>query len=216
MTELNTKATSGADSETSGSDITSDNVSTSGDADSELAALRNHNAKLLKQIKNFSSELNGLKSYKEEKEEKEMLQKEEFTKVIESLKSKITSLKSENEGLKSSIKGAKINSSLLGELSKFGFVDSPETRNAALKLIAKDAISIDPTTDTVIGADNAAKSFYEQYGKLGFFGKKTPGVSNDAPGVNPELDERAAYLKELRAAKTQKELDAVRAKYGKS
>jgi len=203
MSELN-KETSGSDPVTSGAgNVVKDSInSTSGESNANYE-------KLLREKKNTSSALQGakeelesLKRWKADLEEADMLKGKEYEKVIENYKLKLGDSEKKNLELSETIQGSKKNSALLTELKKLGFVDNDKNRQAALKLINRSAMTVDPTTNTILGADDAAKGFLGDYGELGFFGKTTTGTNHDAPSMNINMPKDIGSL-------TRAEIDAM-------
>jgi hypothetical protein len=213
MSESNQEPTSGGNASTSGDAENQNQGSTSGDSGSN----NNAYSKLLREKKNYETQYKELKAWKDEYEEKKLLDEKQYGTVIENLKGEVSRLKDEKKVLSEKIMGGRVNTAILSEAKKLGFNDNEENRKAFLKLIDKGKVAIDPTTDVVIGADEAAKSFYSDYSKLGFFGNKNMGTNQNAPAINTEHDSHIdPYIRELRNCKTQREFDEVRKKYNRS
>lgn len=153
--------------------------------------------------KSLEAELKALK-------EKEMLEKENYKELLKHREEELNQLKTKAQEYELARKRASVNSSLRDELIKLG-VDAKHM-DTALKLIDRDKVMVDEDTGVVIGADMAAKTFYQKNADLGFFKKGTPGVNHNAPDLNVS-DSKEAYKAELAKCKTQAEIEAVMNKY---
>lgn len=176
-------ATSGANTDTSGSESintketekTSDTpleVKLKREKDNVLKAkqlVEGENAKLLARIQELEtlslSEKEQYKTlYEREKEARELVIKE------------LTSHKEKE------VEGKKL-SAIKKELFKLGL--DPKFEEAALKLVDKKSIVVDQATDTIIGADEIAKQFHQNYGSLGFFSKAGSFANHTAAAAGP-------------------------------
>ena len=136
-----------------------------------------------------TSELEKQEQYKElwsQSEEKRKAAEDRFT----SLESKVTD-------------GKKM-SAIRDQLLRRGL--NPEHEKSAFRLMDVNQVMVDPDTGAIIGAEDAAKDFHEQFKSLGFFGHPVPGVSHQATTVNKpqgksldslSKEEIMAKLKEL-------------------
>jgi len=92
--------------------------------------------------------------------------------------------------LKTKIEDTEKKSAIRAELLKRGL--NPQHEQTAFRLMDTKDVFLDQDTGAIIGADHAADAFLENFKDLGFFGRKTPGVSYEAPGakidVNKPLD----------------------------
>jgi hypothetical protein len=150
-----------------------------------------HYDKLLKEKKNAmlaleekEQKLQELTKFKQDAEEAELLKQKQFETVINNLKAEKTKLDSELKAERETTTRARMNTALLSELKKLGFDDNDSNKEAALKLASFKNVTIDPTINAVVGAEDAAKEFYDKFNSLGFFAKKQGGTSNNAPKFN--------------------------------
>jgi len=216
MLESN-KVTSGTNSETSGSEIESSATSgASNDSDTMPKVLE----KALKEKQNtakknleLQAELEAFRAKDRAREEQDLLAKNQHLKVIELREQEVKQLKEKLNNYETREVEGKKSLAILSELKKLGFVDNDINRELALKVFDKNQVEIDPSSQTVLGADLAAKAFYEKYNQIGVFGKKQVGTNHNATigeftGIN-------SYIDELKNCKTQKEFDEIRKKYNK-
>lgn len=213
MDNLN-KVSSGTDTETSGSQYDSDSIEGSTGGEFKKTAYDKHLDKILKEKKNATMALHEAKSKLSEfenrelkLEEEKLLKEKQFETVIENYKKKLTDMESELKNTKTTIQNAKINSAIMTELKKLGFADNETNREIAGKLINRDSVIIDHTTNAVLGADDVAKGFYQKYSNLGLFGSKVFGVNHHAPANNSmetgdfknmKKDELVSFIKGLK------------------
>lgn len=200
----NEKASSGANPETSGSGIELDAAS-SGATEGKTDLV----AKLKKEKDNWKAKAEELLNKQKLAEEESLKAKEQYkvlyenrTKEVEEYKAKLVKIE---DGLKKEAKSKAVEK----ELFKLGL--SPEYSDTVNKLMDWNLVNLDPETNLVIGAEEAAKGFYEKHNALGFFKKTGPGVNHNAPNTGAAPGN--SYDTEIRAAKTQKEIDAVLKKY---
>jgi len=191
MSEL-LKATSGANTSTSGEvNVGESQTSTSGDAKTYDPKFVE---KILKEKKNMAltvaemqAQLESFQRKEAELEESKLIQTKQHEVVISNLKAEREKLANELKNERETVKRARINTAYISELKKLGFIDSESNREAAIKLADLKGIDIDPTTNTVVGVEDGVKSFYEKFGTLGLFEKKSSTTSNAAPGYNKQI-----------------------------
>lgn len=213
MSEL-VQATSGATLTSSAVSEPKESPAASGADDSSTK----HIDKLLKEKQNYAKGLNDVKqkyeqllSEKQQREEQELLNTRQHEKVIELQRSEITELKGTVGSFEKRETEGRKNIAILGELKRLGFVENEVNKDLAMRLFDKGDVEIDPTANIVMGADLAAKTFYDKYHHLGLFGQKTVGVNQDATrGVGQPLtleewrklpvDEQVSRQKEVEEA----------------
>jgi hypothetical protein len=183
MLESN-KTTSGVESVSSGTELESS--ATSG-ASNDSGALLRHNEKLVKENRNYAKGLGEIKEKydalileKRAEEEKKLLETNQHLKVIELIKSEAQELRAKLNNYETREVEGKKSLAILSELKKLGFVDNDVNREIALKMFDKAQVEIDPSTQTVIGADIAAKAFYDKFNSVGVFAKKSVGANHNA------------------------------------
>lgn len=189
MSELN-KASSGADPDSSASGVSNEDQPSSG-GDSNNAAYD----KLLKEKQNHAranldlkAKLLAYEAKEKKRVENELLEKDQHTKLIDIQKKEIEDLNGKITKHEDMLINSRKNSQFLQELKKLGLNENDANKKAALKLFDNSIINVDSETGTVIGADLAAKSFYDEYNHLGLFGKQSVGVNQNAPqGVISKL-----------------------------
>lgn len=182
MSEL--KKESGG-SEPISSAVGESNESTTSSAVSDSAT--KHIDKLLKEKQNAMKGLGEVKVENEQLketikgyQEKDLLETQQHEKIIDLQKQEITGLKGELGNYQTRECEGRKGLAIMSELKKLGFVDNDSNRDIAMKLFNKDNVEIDPTSNVVLGADMAAKAFYDKYHTLGLFGKKQPGTNQQA------------------------------------
>lgn len=176
MSELN-QATSGAAASTSGDvNVGGTSNSTSGEAENPK-----HNEKLLKEKRNAMLALEEANKKIAAYEEAEMLKNKQTDQLLASYKEKLAKVETDLKQEREVIKKARINTAFLSELKKFGFVDNDANKEAAIKLASFKNVDVEPTSNTVIGVDEEAKTFYEKFSSLGLFEKRSSTTSNAAP-----------------------------------
>lgn len=198
MSDTNT-ATSGAKSDTSGSDESQ--ASTSGGVSGTSDKL---SAKLMKEKENWKSKALELEQKLNEVTESELKAKENYKQLYEVEKTSKESLKKELESFKEKDKSLKVNSAIVKELYKFGL--APEYAETALKLFDRNAVNLDPDTQVVVGAEEAAKVFHEKHAGLNFWKKAGTGVNQNGFVGNTQ------QTKELRKMTLEEKYEALRRK----
>ncbi len=181
----NKQVTSGTNTEVSDS-VAQNEYSTSGETTQKTAY-----EKLLREKKNASlalqqarDKLTEYEAFKAQVEEEKMLKEKQYEQLLENYKKKLQDTEGELGNMKKTIESAKKNTAILNELKKLGFVDNDSNREVALKLVNSSVATLDPQTNVVLGADEAAKEFYQKFNSLGLFGKSTSGVNHQAPKLN--------------------------------
>lgn len=183
---MSKESTSGDNTGTSGS-VNPGNKDTSGSktypADF-VEKLKGEKENLVKSVSELRGELESLKANQQTREQQELEQKQEYKRLYEAEKQRLEGLMKEHTGLKDQINQAKLNSSIRSELVKLGLDEAH--LEAALRLVDRKLVNIDPGTQVVVGADEAAKQFHAQYSTLGFFKKATATANHAAPkSVSP-------------------------------
>ncbi len=131
----------------------------------------------------LEQELEALKKEKQSREEADLQAQNKFKELYEAQKARAESIEKELSSTRETIVEGKKNTAIRTELVKLGF---DETHiESAFKLLDKKMVAYDQSTGTVVGADEAAKAFHQNYGSLGFFKKQTPGANHQAPGGQP-------------------------------
>lgn len=195
------KATGGAESTSGAVDELKDSVVAEDPSGAGETVPRKLFEKVLREKKNNSTELKHLKAWKESVEQEKMLEREEHIKVIDLLRQENEKLKGEKLSYEKQKAEAKKSASIISELKKLGFADNESNREIALKLFDKENVEIDTATNVVIGADMAAKAFYDKYNSLGIFSKKPAGTSSHAPNMlNNSLAKSVSEMNEKEKA----------------
>lgn len=196
------KATGGAALSTSGdNELGGDSNNATSGAQLKSAEQKQYE-KLLKEKKNAmlaleekENQLNELIKYKQEKEEAELLKTKQYETLISTYKDKLSKAEIDLKAEKELNSRSRINSAFLSELKKLGFVENESNKEAALKLASFKSVVVDPTINSVVGAEEEAKEFLEKFSHLGFFEKKTGGISNTAPKYNLNLGDKPDITK---------------------
>lgn len=177
---MNKESTSGDNGATSGAaDSGKTDTSGSGTYPAEFVSkLKTEKENLAKALAAMRDELASVKTEKQTREQQELEQKQEYKRLYEAEKQRLEGLNKEYTGLKDQINQGKLNSALRSELVKLGLDE--QHLEAALRLVDRNIVNIDPGTQVVVGADEAAKQFYSQYSSLGFFKKQTTVANHTA------------------------------------
>lgn len=180
-----TNATSGAKGSTSGEPVVKETSTSGGETYPKdfVEKLRKEKENLSKAVSSMQEQLTALQKEKQSKEETDLQSQNKFKELYEAHKVKSEGLEKELNSVKETIVEGKKNSALRTELVKLGLDEA--NLEAAFKLLDKKHVQFDPNTGTVLGADEAAKSFHQAYSSLGFFKKQTPGVNNTASTGHP-------------------------------
>ena len=134
----------------------------------------------MKGLGDAKAEAEQLKEKLKEYQEKDLLATQQHEKFIELQKTEISELKGKLGNYETREVEGKKGLSIMGELKKLGFVDNDSNREIAMKLFDKSNVEIDPTSNVVLGADLAAKVFYDKFHSLGLFGKSQLGTNQTA------------------------------------
>ena len=183
MPELN-QDTSGSTPATSGAGESTSSTATSGVGDESTKQYE----KLLKEKQNYAkstaelkAELEEFRNKEKQREEAELIKTQQHEKVIELRNKELEETKNELLNYRKRESEGRKSIAVLSELKKLGFVDTESNKEIVMKLLDKKDVEIDPTTNTVLGADLSAKVFFEKYNNLGLFGKTVPGVNQNSP-----------------------------------
>ncbi len=171
MSDTPNAATSGAESETSGSDETILKTPTSGGSD-EVVKLREHNEKLRREKDNAIKRNRELEAEREASTRKDLEEKQQFKTLYEQERQKRQDLEEQQNQ-------ARINSALRDEFLKRGLMS--EHLDTAFKLVDRKGLVVDPETKTVVNADAIVGEFQKQHASLGFFKRQSLGVSHESP-----------------------------------
>lgn len=197
-----TSATSGAKSDTSGSDDQTKTKSETYSADF-VEKLKKEKENYSKSLSALKEELAGIKRQQEEATEKELVAQAKYKEAFEAEKKRAEKLSEDLKAKDQKITQGSINSSLRTELLKLG---AEETHlDTIFKLIDRSTVSVDPETSVVIGADMTAKTFYEKHSGLGFFKKSGAKPNHEAarggnPNAQPDL-KKLSYEEKLKLLK---------------
>jgi len=123
-------------------------------------------------------ELNDLKNSVQTREQQELEQKQEYKKLYEAEKARVESIQKEYSSVQEQIRANKMATAVRSELIKLGLDETHA--ETALRLVDKNLVNIDPGTQIVVGADEAAKQFHAKHAALGFFKRSMPGVNHAA------------------------------------
>lgn len=185
MSNQSTSGDGGATSGATGSKDKSQDTSGSKSYPADFVEkLKGEKENLVKSVSEMRAELERVKGEQQSREKQELEAKQEYKRLYEAEKANRENLFKEHSSLKEQINQAKVNSSIRSELVKLGLDESH--LEAALRLVDKKIVNIDPGTQVVVGADEAAKQFHAAYSSLGFFKKAATAVNNAAStNVNP-------------------------------
>ena len=174
-----TASTSGDASATSGAEgqANAQVESTSGD---ETSVPKSHAEKILKESKNKSARIAELEAQLKGLEEAKLEEQQQWQTIAEKRGQELEQLKSKVELHDKTVEKARKVAAVKTHLVKMGL--RPEQEELALnKLLDVNDLVVDPDTGAVLGAEEKAKLFRQEYGGLGIFGSQVPGVNQNAP-----------------------------------
>jgi hypothetical protein len=209
---VNEQASSGAVATSGGvvdvNAVSNDQSSTSGgDKSSEghypahfVDKLKREKENTAKKVHELQSQLDALKSQQVQAEKDELQKKEQYKTLWEQTEQKAQSLAQKLQEKELREVEAKKRNAIKQQLLKLGL--NAQHEETAFRLMNSSTVIIDDETGSVIGAEDAAKSFYDQYKTLGIFGKTGPGVSHTAPSMvnSSSKDLSQMNLEELKEA----------------
>lgn len=178
------ESTSGDSTVTSGTvgDVVNTGTTTSGvvsDSSDDNSALKGHAEKILKESKNKSARIADLENQLLNLKDAKLNEQQQFKQLAEQRLQQIQELESKTQAHELQVEKAKKLSSVKNHLVAMGL--RPEHQELALnKLLDVEDLMVDPDTGSVLGAEDKAKNFRQQYDSLGIFGKHVPGVNQDA------------------------------------
>jgi hypothetical protein len=178
------KPTSGGNPVTSGAG-NEDEVKTNDtqQTDSSGSGVSNpHLDKVLREKRNYAAKAAELEAKIKELEENKLVESQKFESLWQQEKEARVQAESKYSQLSTKIEDNEKKSAIRSELVKLGL--NPQHEQTVFRLMDTKDVFLDQDTGAIIGADHAAKAFHESFKDLGFFGRKTPGVSYEAPGVN--------------------------------
>jgi len=210
-------ATSGASADTSGSVLTKpEEVQSKPESAASgaervegtdlVSKLKREKDNYVKRVAELQTQLDAQNAANELAKEQDLVQKEQFKTLYEREKEKAEKLvqdlsqrdKRDQEALK--------RASVKEHLVRLGL--NSEHEKTAFRLMDISTVIVDQETGAVIGSEDAAKAFHDQFKTLGLFGRQGVGVSHDAPASSGGVNE-------VRSLKDQKAFDAYMAKkYG--
>lgn len=213
---MDTKAqgTSGPDSNAGGisQEIVAEtqNGAASGEADAGypkhfVEKLKKEKLNAAQRAQQLANELEEVRAAQASAQENELQQKEQFKQLWEQEKLKAKSYQEQLTQLKVAQEDQTKKSAIKQQLLNLGL--NPKHEATAFRLMDTSPVVLDDTGN-VLGAEEAARSFYDQFRDLGLFGQQTPGVSQRAPKLNTvgekpvremSQDEIRQKLKELQA-----------------
>lgn len=191
-----------------------ENVSTRGDATATSGAGENGNtdhsssgndfaAKVLREKQNAMKRIAELEAKLSEVEETKLNENEQYKQLAEQRLKRLESLETELTTYKSKMERAKKVSAVKKHLSQLGL--RPQHEDLVLgRLLDVDDLVVDPDTGVVLGADEKAKTFRQQYADLNLFGSDSPRASHQASvssqSINRNLKEmsKGDLLQELK------------------
>ncbi len=163
-------------------------------------------AKIKKEKDNYKARVLELEAQAKEATDKGLLQKQEYKTLYEQTKEALEKSVLDVESRDKRDELALKKSSVRTHLLKLGL--NPAHESTAFRLMDISKVVVDKETQAVLGSEDAAKLFHEQFKELGIFGTVGVGVSHQAPTNSDGINS-------VRGAKTQKEFDAfIKNKYG--
>lgn len=159
--------------------------------------------KLKREQSNWRARAKELESKLREREEHELKEQNKYKELFEARSKELETARTQLTEYQERMRQARKMSAVKSELQKLGI--RPGKEEVAFRLMDLKEVAIDDDTDTVIGADQVAKSFYDQYNDLGIWGSKVPRVAHQAPASNQQatdlsslpLEQKLKMLAEL-------------------
>lgn len=142
-----------------------------------------HVEKILQEKRNYAKKTAELEAELKRLREEKLVEKESYKDLAEMRGREAEEWKGKFENLNTTFELQQKKSEVKKELLKLGL--NPEHEQTAFRLMGDDRLKDvhrDPETGAILNAEHAAKVFHEEFKTLGgLFGRKTPGVSYDAP-----------------------------------
>lgn len=159
--------------------------------------------KLKKEQSNWRAKAKELEAQLKQRQESELKEQNKYKELFEARTQELAAARTELTGYQEKMKHARKLAAVSQELQKLGI--RPGKEQVAYKLMDLTKVAIDEDTETVIGADQVAKSFYEENADLGIWGKPSPRVSHAAASSDAtphsisdlSLDQKLKMLAEL-------------------
>lgn len=199
------QSTSGDKSGTSGSGGDGDNQNKETYSKEFVEKLKGELSNYRTKTTTLENEVTELKNKFSSAETEELKKKNEYKTLYEQQLAKNKELTEKLTGMSEAQSGNKKKEALTKHLFKLGLEE--KFLDDALKLASIKNLQIDPDTQTVFGAEEEAKNFFEKYKNLGFFrGKGKVPANHDAPRTPSKVSgvdlskmsqkEKLAYLRE--------------------
>jgi hypothetical protein len=206
--EENTKVPGGAESVASGTEDskvaeTITDTQASGGEEGKYPA--HFVDKLKKEKAHVKAQLDELRSKLESSEKAELEKQAKFRELWEAEQNKRQEAETQLAQLRETITQGRVVGAVKRELDKLGL--RPEAGDAVMKLVDTKGVMLDEDTNTVLGAEDAAKTFFESYKTLGFFGGAgKPTGDHRAPLSTPQsktldqmsVKEKLNYLAQMK------------------
>jgi len=182
-------------------------LNTAGDLDSKLKEMQSKLERLEYENKKKSERIREQTRLEEERQ-RELLTKEGKTEELLKLnEEKFSKLSEEYNQLKSKT----IRANVTAEVAKLA-KDCLDPEDVVNYKQFWEELEVDTDSLSVSGMEKALSKIRQA--KPHWFGNRNPGMANAAPANNPP--KATSYEEEIKAARTQKEFDAIRKKYGKT
>jgi|GEM_PF-5308006 len=156
---------------------------TSGLGDNEKTYSQEFVEKLKKEKENFSKRVHELEAESKAKSDADLTQREEYKTLYEQTKAAKEKLETDLNGFKEQTKSQRIDAEIEKEFFKLGL--KPEFKDAALKLVEKKTVNLDPETGMILGVKESVESFIKQFQSAGFF-KQTAFTGNHSAPRNSD------------------------------
>lgn len=200
-------ATSGADG-TKTENSVDNNESSGGDQNYPahfVDKLKKEKTNLAQALDKQKAEIESLRNELKSQTEQKLTEKEEYKTLWEREREERAKIQDQLNTMSGQIRQSRKRSAVRRELEKLGL--NSKYADEAFKLVDLESVVVDSDTEAVIGAEEAAKSFYTQYSNLGFFAGQKPGVDQRAPQTDTvstktdlkkmSREELDAYIKSL-------------------
>ena len=176
---MDVDSTSGESTATSGA-VTGDNQTENTTSTSGEGVPKTHVEKILKESKNKSAKIAELEAKLNEIADSQLNEQQQYKELADKRLARIQELEAKDQATRQREEKARKLSAVEKHLSVMGL--KPEHKDVVLgRMLEVEDLIIDPDTGAVLGAEDKAKDFRQQFGNLGFFGKAIPGTDSSAP-----------------------------------
>ena len=172
----------------------------------QLEKFQSTNERLLQESKEYKSKYSSLRTEVESKQQAELVEKENWKELLEIEKNNRFEIEEQAKALRKTALKKELNYSVARHASDAYDVED------VINALPTDVVSIDEENLKVVGVEDAVNKLKETKPHL-FRPKDVPAMMNSKPNIG--ATEKLTYEQELKSCTTQKQLDAVLAKYNR-